>query len=237
MHAARLGKDHGEGMASPCRPVADTGAVSKTCSGQGTSIILSFSHVVVQMAGKVFNGFDVEIVGALIEGVKKQPEMGKAILSANVNWKTGFFTEGLVKDFIAGGMKFDKSRSKPFVILQDHPPEMGGGANRAATAGELLLVTLGHCITSTIASSATMLGIQIESLRTEIEGHLDMQGMLGLPQPGVVRPGFLEVKARYYIKSNAPREQLEKAAKMGEDFSVVKDSMRAVKFSSQLFVE
>jgi len=64
-----------------------------------------------------------------------------------------------------------------------------------------------------------------------------MQGMLGLPQPGAVRPGFLEIKAKYYIKSKAPREQLEKVAKMGEDLSPVKDSTRAVKFSSQLFVE
>jgi len=189
------------------------------------------------MAGKMFNGFDIEIVQALVEGVKKQPEMGKAILSANVNWKTGFFTEGLVKDFIAGGVKFDKSRSKPFVILQDHPPEFGGGSNRGAAAGELLLATLGHCITSSFASSATMMGIQLESIRTEVEGHLDMQGMLGLPQPGAVRPGFQEFKVRYYVKSKAPREQLEKAAKMGEALSPVRDSTRAVKFSSELFVE
>ncbi len=185
----------------------------------------------------MFNDFNVEIVQALMEGVKKQPEMAKATLSANVSWKGGFFTEGLVKDFVAGGMKFDKSRSEPFVILQDHPPEMGGGANRGATAGELLLVTLGHCLTSSIASSATMMGTQLESLRTEIEGYLDMQGMLALPKLGAVRPGFQEIKARYYIKSNAPREQLEKIAKMGEDLSPVKDSTRAVKFSSQLFVE
>lgn len=74
-------------------------------------------------------------------------------------------------------------------------------------------------------------------MRTEVEGYLDVQGMLGLPQPGAVRPGFQEFKVKYFVKSKAPREQLEKAAKMGEDLSPVKDSTRAVKFSSQLFVE
>jgi uncharacterized OsmC-like protein len=85
--------------------------------------------------------------------------------------------------------------------------------------------------------SAAILGIPIESLNTEVEGYIDMQGTLGLPNPGDVRPGFQEIRVKYYVKSKAPREQLEKAAKMGEDLSPVKDSLRAVKFSSQLFVQ
>lgn len=189
------------------------------------------------MAEKKFNGFDVEKVQGLVEFVKKQPEAGKAILSANVNWKGGWHTEALVKDFIVGGMKNDTSRQKPFVIPQDHPQELGGGTNQGASAGELLLATLGHCVTGGFASSAVMMGIELESLRTEVEGHIDIQGMLGLPEPGVVRPGFQEFKVKYFVKSKAPRDQLEKAAKMGEDLSPVKDSTRAVKFSSQLFVE
>jgi uncharacterized OsmC-like protein len=45
------------------------------------------------------------------------------------------------------------------------------------------------------------------------------------------------MRVRYYVKSKASREQLEKAVKIGEDTSPVKDSLRAVKFSSQLFVQ
>lgn len=81
------------------------------------------------------------------------------------------------------------------------------------------------------------MGIPIDSLSCEVEGDIDIQGMLGLPAPGAIRPGFQEIRVRYYVKSKAPREQLEKAAKMGEDLSPVKDSMRAVKFSSQLFIQ
>jgi hypothetical protein len=58
--------------------------------------------------------------------------------------------------------------------------------------------------------------------------------MLGLPEPGKVRPGFQEIRAKYYVKSKAPRDQLEKLAKMAEDLSPTKDSLRAVKFTSQL---
>jgi uncharacterized OsmC-like protein len=188
------------------------------------------------MVKTIVNGFDMEQVQGLINAVKGQPQMGQAKLSAKIAWRDGFFTEASVKDFIVGGVKFEASRSKPFIIPQDHPPEFGGGTNKGATAGELLLATLGHCVTGGFALFASVMGIPIESLRSEVEGDIDLQGMLGLPEPGIVRPGFLEIRVKYYVKSKAPREQLEMAAKMGEDLSPVKDSLRAVKFSSQLVV-
>jgi hypothetical protein len=58
-----------------------------------------------------------------------------------------------------------------------------------------------------------------------------------MPEPGKVRPGFQEIRATYHVKSGASREDLEKLAKMAEDFSPVRDSVRAVKFSSKLVVE
>jgi len=191
----------------------------------------------VQKIVKIVNGFDMEQVQGLIDAVKNNPQMGQAILSAKVTWKSGFFSEAFVKDFIAGGAKNDTSRRKPFVIPQDHPSELGGGSNKGPAAGELLLATLGHCVTVGFAEGATLLGIPIESLRSEVEGDIDLQGMLGLPTMGAVRPGFQQIKVRYFVKSKASREQLEKAMKMGEDLSPVKDSLRAVKFSSQLLIE
>jgi uncharacterized OsmC-like protein len=189
------------------------------------------------MAKKIVDGFDMQQVQALVDAVKKNPKAGQAILSSKVVWRSGFFTEGFVKDFTAGGVKNETSRSKPFVVPQDHPPELAGGTNKGPTAGELLLATLGHCVTGGFALAAAVMGVTIDSLNVEVEGDIDLQGTLGLPKPGAVRPGFQEMRVRYYVKSKASREQLEKAAKIGEDTSPVKDSLRAVKFSSQLFVQ
>jgi uncharacterized OsmC-like protein len=102
---------------------------------------------------------------------------------------------------------------------------------------ELVLSALGHCISSGFAVYSAHMGIPIESLTVETEGDIDLQGMLALPEPGKVRPGFQEIRARYYIKSQAPIEQLEKLAKMSEDLSPTRDSLRAVKFSSELIVQ
>jgi uncharacterized OsmC-like protein len=191
----------------------------------------------VQKIVKIVNGYDMEQLQGLIDAVKNNPQMGQAMLITNVTWRSAFFSEAFVKDFIAGGIKNETSRSKPFRIPQDHPPELGGGKNQGPVAVEILLAALGHCVTVGFAQSATMLGIPMESLRSELDGDIDMQGMLGFPEMGAVRPGLQQIKVRYFVKSKASREQLEKVMKMGEDLSPVKDSLRAIKFSSQLFVE
>jgi len=186
---------------------------------------------------KTNNGFDMSQLQGLVDAVKGHPNLAQAMLSANVEWREGFYTEAYVKDFVAGGAKNETSRKRPFVVPQDHPYELGGGTNRGATAGELLLATLGHCLTGGFANASAIMGIPLDSLNVEVEGEIDLHGVLGLPEPGVVQPGFQAIRARYHVKSKAPREQLMAAAKIAEDLSPVKDSLRAVKFSSQLLVQ
>ncbi len=81
------------------------------------------------------------------------------------------------------------------------------------------------------------MGIPIRSLKVEIQGDVDLQGMLALPEPGKVRPGFQTIKAKYYVQSEAPRDQLQQLAKMAEDLSPTRDSLRAVPFSSELVIQ
>ena len=61
--------------------------------------------------------------------------------------------------------------------------------------------------------------------------------MLALPEPGAVPAGFQEIRATYHVKSSAPRDQLEQLAKMAEDLSPTRHSLRAVNFSSDLGVQ
>jgi uncharacterized OsmC-like protein len=185
---------------------------------------------------KIVNGLDVQQIQGMVDAVKKQPQMAQAKFYTKTTWKRGFHNEASVKDFSLGGVKNETSRPGPFIIVGDHPPELLG-TNKGATSVEVLLAALGHCIASGFAIYGAHMGIPIESLTVEIEGDIDLQGMLGLPEPGKVRPGYQEIRAKYYVKSKAPREQLEKLAKMSEDLSPTRDSLRAVKFSSQLIIQ
>ena len=185
---------------------------------------------------KTVNGIEVDQIQGMVDAVKKQPQMAQAKLYAKTKWKSGFNNDASIKDFSLGGTMNTTSRKSPFTIAGDHPPELLG-TNKGATSVEVLLAALGHCIASGFAIYGAHMGIPIESLTIDLEGDIDLQGMLGLPEPGKVRPGYQEIRATYYVKSNAPRDQLEKLAKMSEDLSPTRDSLRAVKFTSQLVVQ
>jgi len=185
---------------------------------------------------KIVNGLDPQQIQGLVDTVKKQPQVAKARFYTTTTWKGGFYNEASIKDFSLGGVKNETSRSRPFIVPGDHSNEFLG-TNKGPSSVELILAALGHCIAGGFATFGSHMGIPIESLTVELEGDIDLQGMLGLPEPGKVRPGYQEIRAKYYVKSKAPREQLEKLAKMAEDLSPTKDSLRAVKFSSQLIVQ
>ena len=188
------------------------------------------------MEKKIVNGLEVGQIQGMVDAVKKQPQMAKAKIYAKTQWKSGFNNEASIKDFEMGGAMNTTSRKSPFIIAGDHPPELLG-TNKGAASVEVLLAALGHCIANGFAMYGAYMGIPIESLTIDVEGDIDLQGLLMLPEPGKVRAGYQEIRAKYYVKSNASRDQLEKLAKMSEDFSPVRDSLRAVKFTSQLVVQ
>ncbi len=188
------------------------------------------------MATTNVNGLSVQGIEDMVEMVKAQPQVAKAVFNATTIWKSGLHNEATVKTFSMGGQRNDTSRKQAFKIVGDHPQELLG-TDKGPSSVEVLLSALGHCLASGWAMYGAHMGIPIESLRVEVEGDIDLQGMLNLPEPGAVPPGFQEIRATYYVKSGAPREQLEKLAKMAGDLSPTRHSLRAVPFSFSLIVE
>ena len=179
---------------------------------------------------------NVQGIQEIVEMVKAQPEVAKAAFYATTTWRDGFHNEAVIKPFSMGGAVNDTSRKEAFTIVGDHPQELLG-TDKGPSSVEVLLSALGHCLASGWATYGASMGISIEGLRIEVEGDIDLQGMLALPEPGVVAPGFQEIRANYYVKSSAPREQLEQLAKTAEALSPTRDSLRAVSFSSNLTVQ
>jgi uncharacterized OsmC-like protein len=182
------------------------------------------------------NGLSLEAVQGMVDLVKGQPAVAQATFYTTTDWKGGFHNEAAIQTFSLGGVKNDTSRAQPFTISGDHPQELLG-TNEGPTSVELLLAALGHCLAAGWATYGAVLGVSIESLRVEVEGDIDLQGMLALPEPGVVPPGFQAIRATYYVRSTAATDQLEQLAKMSEDLSPTRHSLRAVDFSSRLIVE
>jgi uncharacterized OsmC-like protein len=182
---------------------------------------------------KIVNGIDTEQIQDIIEAVKSNPSMAQASFYTTTSWKSGYDNESFIKDFELG--KNNIPRPRTFKVVGGHPPELLG-QNNGPTSVELLLTALGHCLASGWSTYGALMGVPIEELKVQIDGDIDLQGMFMLPQPGAVRPGFQEIRAKYYLKSKADRSQIEQVKKMAEDLSPTRDSLRAVRFSSELII-
>ena len=184
----------------------------------------------------LINGLSVQGIQDMVEMVKAQPTVAQATFEVVADWKGGFHNEARMQTFTLGGARNDASRAQPFTIEGDHPAELLG-TNHGATSVELLLAALSHCLASGWATYGAVMGVTIDGLRVHVEGDIDLQGMLALPEPGAVAPGFQAIRATYYVCSDATREQLQQLAKMSEYLSPTRHSLRAVDFSSNLRIE
>lgn len=182
----------------------------------------------------VVNGLEVNNTNKMVESVKSNPASAKATFYATTNWKSGFHNEAEISNFTVGGAKL--KHAKTFKVEGDHPKELLG-TDKGPASVEILLAALGHCISNNWAMFGANMGVSIESLRLEVEGDIDIQGRMGLPEPGKVRPGYQIIRITHYVKSKAPKEKLEQLKQMAEDRSPTKDSLRAVSFSSKLVIE
>ena len=72
--------------------------------------------------------------------------------------------------------------------------------------------------------NATAQGIEIESLKFDMEGDLDLRAFLGLSEE--VRPGYEGIRLTYQVKSNAPREKIEELCNYVQKTSPVLDILR-----------
>ncbi len=182
----------------------------------------------------VINGIDTKQVSQVIEMVKGNPTVAQTTFFSTTTWRTGFNNKTAIKDFELGKNRI--TRPQTFNVVGDHPPELLG-TNGGPTSVEILLAALGHCLASGWSTYGAVTGVPIEELKVLVDGDIDLQGMLMLPQPGAVRPGYQEIRAKYYVKSKASKSQLEQVKKMAEDLSPTRDSLRAVRFSSELIIE
>jgi uncharacterized OsmC-like protein len=70
-----------------------------------------------------------------------------------------------------------------------------------------LLGGLAGCMAVTFMAGATAMNIEIEQLKLEIDGALDLQGFLGI-NPNV-EPGFPELNFIFHVKGTGSQEQYD----------------------------
>lgn len=168
------------------------------------------------------NGVDTEALSATIGLIDAQPALGACRFRARNRWIDGAFNRVEIQGFYGAGAE-DTSRKAPFIQDNDEPPILCG-ENRGPNPVEHLLTGLSGCLTTTLVYNAALMGVELRSVESELEGEIDLQGLFNLDRG--VRPGYRNIRVTFRIDSDAPRAKLEELVDIASRFSPVCDSVR-----------
>ena len=98
------------------------------------------------------------------------------------------------------------------IMESDQPQNLGGGGTRPGPL-HYCFFELVSCYTTTFATMASMVGIELKRLSAKLEGNLNFSRVSGLPQEPVIE----EIRITLEVESDAPQEKLEEAEKLAHE--------------------
>ncbi|MBB4687486.1 OsmC family protein [Amycolatopsis jiangsuensis] len=114
-------------------------------------------------------------------------------------------------------------RVRDHQLTVDEPPALGG-TDSAANPVEYALASLGSCQVITYQFWAARLGIQLDAVRVQVDGDLDLHGFFGFDE--ATRPGFRDVRVSVELEGPAPAERYEELRRAVDEHCPVLDLFR-----------
>jgi uncharacterized OsmC-like protein len=167
-------------------------------------------------AGRM-NGLDLDAMTATVQALKADPKLAKFQFRARNRWIDGGENRSTIKDFYGAGGE-DRSRTAAFEFTNGEPPVLLGN-NEGANPVEFLLHALAGCVTTTTVLHAAARGIRIESISTELEGDIDLQGLLALDDG--VPAGYRAIRMRMDIDADCSDAELDDLLRFAQRHSPV----------------
>jgi len=153
-----------------------------------------------------------------IAGIQGNPGAAKVVFRADTQLEEDVRCSAKVRDFAP--------------IIVDEPPDLGG-ADAAANPVELLLGGLGACQEIMYSAYAAVMGIQLNSVKVNLRGYLDLRGLFGMD--AAIPPGYQKVIFETAVDSPADTETLKKLVETVEKHCPVLDTLvRAIEVSGQV---
>lgn len=156
------------------------------------------------ITANTLNGMNVDQAMATINAIAADPEIARFRFRARNRWITGGENRSTIKDFF-GAKAEDSSRSDAWEFTNGEPPVLLGH-NEGANPVEFLLHALAGCVTTTFVLHAMARGIKVNALSTELEGDIDLHGLLGMND--AVNPGYEEIRIRMHVDAECSDEAL-----------------------------
>jgi uncharacterized OsmC-like protein len=166
---------------------------------------------------KLVNGLDLDALHQTVAALKDDPGLARFEFRARNRWIGGGENRSQIRDFYGAG-KEDDSRTHTFEFTNGEPPVLLG-RNEGANPVEFLLHALAGCVTTTTVLHAAARGIEIRALSTELDGTIDLQGLLDLDRS--VPVGYEQIRIRMYIEADCSDEELDELLAFAKGHSPV----------------
>lgn len=168
------------------------------------------------------NGVDKDALKATIAALGDSPELAQVTFTLGSQWLEGCHQRSTTGELRQNG-EVVPTRAAIYTLESDEPAALLGTDN-AASPGEYVLQALAGCYAVTFATQATVRGIELSSLKLEMETDFDLQGFLNLDDS--VRPGAQEIRVNVHAASpNATAEQLQELTDSVQKRSPIRDTL------------
>jgi uncharacterized OsmC-like protein len=168
----------------------------------------------------VDNGVNVAALLDARSALSDAPEGAQFQWRAETEWLKGVHSRGTVRTFFGLGAEQEHTRS--FTFDADHPLQFAA-EDDGATPVEILLVSLGACLTGGVASVAQLREIQLRSVKATITGEHDILGILGADPE--VPNRFKNIKVHFDIDADATPDEIAAVVAQSQKRSAVYDSL------------
>lgn len=151
------------------------------------------------------NGIDAQALRQTVDAIRSDPKLAQFQFRARNQLVEGALNRSEVGEF-HGALTEHRRGVEPFVLHNDEPHVLLS-KDQAPNPVEYVLQALLACMTTTTVYKAAAHGIEIEAIDSEIEGDIDLRGLLEIDPD--VPPGFQEIRVTLRIKSKDPRPELQ----------------------------
>ena len=141
-----------------------------------------------------------------IESIQANPMLSTVLYKASTEWQEDVRCSASVRDFA------------PMII--DEPPELAG-QNAGPSPVELVLVALGTCQEIIYSAYASVMDVELTSLKVNVKGKLDLKGLFGLDKS--VPAGFRSISFETLIESPTDEEAIRALIETVESHCPVMD--------------
>ncbi|MFV2063524.1 MAG: OsmC family protein [Chloroflexota bacterium] len=156
---------------------------------------------------KTCTNLDLEAFTATREAVLADPSVGRGSFTTVSRWQDAARA---------------RTTARSFSIETDEPAPLGG-TDQAVDPMELLLASIGTCLTIGWVTQAAKREVDFRDLSIEVRGEYDLRGYLAIDED--VRPGFTEIAYEVRVDSDADPAVLDEIRKAAERTSPMYDNV------------